>query len=84
MEFWVHQLKEISEKLETAQPEDRQAVEVPKAKRSIDQVDAPVQAARKRVKIETTEVSMKMTVTKTVGYESDEQDVNVKEEHVSW
>lgn len=80
----MHQLKEIREKLKITPPEDRQVVEVASAKRSIDDVDAPVRAAKKRVKVETTEMNMTMTVKRTVGYELDEQNVCVKEEWVSW
>ena len=84
MEFWARQLKEICGKLKTAQPEERQIIETAGAKRSIDEVDAPVQAGRKRVKVETTEVKMSMTVKRIVGYESDDQKVSVKEERVPW
>ena len=84
MEFWAHQLGKIREKLKTTTPEDRYVVEEASAKRCIDEVDAPVRAPEKRVKFETTEVNMTMTVKRTVEYESDEQIVCVKEERVSW
>ncbi len=82
--FWTRQFIQITEKIKNTAPEEYQNASVVGVKRSIDEVDAPFQAVGKRAKVETTEMNMRMTVKRTVGYYTNEQSVSVKEERVPW
>jgi hypothetical protein len=75
--FWTKQFEQIRAEVEGQTSRAGRGAGAGKGKREIDEVGAAERRATKKVKVETTELSITMTVKKTT-------ERGVKQERVSW